>query len=137
MTEIQIPKHVFDNKLQMHMSVLEGCLCLSVTNANGVNIWMMKDYRVTESWRPMFTISNRHALNFRVCGGSRVLHSFKNGMVLFLMDNSALLFYDPKLESSRFVQIRGIMRKFVTHIYTGSLVSPNMFTSKTNDTSCV
>ncbi|OVA03346.1 F-box domain [Macleaya cordata] len=128
--EVSHPEQL-DDKFGKHLGVLGGCLCLVSSlamddNVESVDVWVMKEYGVRESWTKMFTIAQE---TLGECIDKlRPIQSFKNGKILLETednDTNALVLYDPKHETSRVLNIRGILEGwewFETESYVRSLV---------------
>lgn len=105
------------------MALFSGCLGFIEYDLNSgddrVTIWVMKDYNVRESW-------TRVNLNQNGWDWERVeiLCVQKNGEVLMLRRNQALLVYDPKTMRYRKPNIVGLPSWFEAVCHVGSLVSP-------------
>lgn len=60
----------FDDVKFPPVGVLDGCLCLLSENSlsNAVDVWVMKEYGVKDSWVKLVSIPNRHAFRpLKVC----------------------------------------------------------------------
>ncbi|XP_026400296.1 F-box protein CPR1-like [Papaver somniferum] len=79
----------------------EGSLCLLV-NKNKVflDIWVQKDYRVSNSWTKQFTISSQPKVHGSL-SFVQPLKSFNNGEILMLQNDCSLVLYDPESKSLR------------------------------------
>ncbi|XP_021854137.2 F-box protein CPR1-like isoform X2 [Spinacia oleracea] len=42
------------------VGILDGCLCLSVSNVNRDDVWVMREYGVAESWTKLFSIAKHN-----------------------------------------------------------------------------
>ncbi|XP_026449045.1 F-box protein CPR1-like [Papaver somniferum] len=106
-----------DNKKFEHkrVAIVEGYLSMLCSHSNlGFEVWVMSDYGVRDSWTTRYTISRFKIdviLSFRYI---RRIQSLKNGEMLLEIEldeankyakYSALVFYDPKHEKSRLVDI--------------------------------
>lgn len=82
----------------------------------------MKDYNVRESWTRSFILNLNHI--WLDWGRVEMLCVQKNGEVLMLHRNQALLVYDTKTVSCRKPNIVGLPSWFEAVCHVGSLVSP-------------
>ncbi|XP_026429128.1 F-box/kelch-repeat protein At3g06240-like [Papaver somniferum] len=123
--EVQIP----DQVLWLHQcvaGVLGNCLCLSnYYNSKRIDIWIMQDYGVRESWSKRYSFRTTDVLVFE---DWKLLWSFTNGELLIDTGVSKLV-HDPKSDRSRVLKIDGIddseMEFSVPLNYVESLISPD------------
>ncbi|OVA20843.1 F-box domain [Macleaya cordata] len=125
--EMTLPKCLHYNS-DLVVCAVGGSLCI-VANSHkdlNVDVWVMKDYGMLESWTKLFTISQQSGIHYL-----RPIQSFKNGEILFEAElsgslKSALVSYDPKHErATRILKVQSILRWWDTVTYVGSLVSLN------------
>ncbi|GJW34556.1 F-box protein-like protein [Tanacetum coccineum] len=96
------------NRSNYHLTVIDGCLAAAVSCGYGkLEIWVMKDYDVKESWMKRFDIHGaylakvpshdygiwRKAMHEKMV---RVLCVLKNGEILMEYRGGSLVKYDPK-----------------------------------------
>ncbi|XP_026431632.1 F-box/kelch-repeat protein At3g06240-like [Papaver somniferum] len=79
---------LFDNmdyRLHISLGVLQGCLCIILLCKDGseIEVWMMKDYKVRESWTKLF-IAQVPAVFSNPIRYVKILWEFKNGEVLLV-----------------------------------------------------
>ncbi|KAF9669603.1 hypothetical protein SADUNF_Sadunf14G0124600 [Salix dunnii] len=116
--------------------VLRGCLSASVyCNYRRLEIWVMKEYNVKESWVKEYNIGPylpkglkqkpvrppkiwKNDSNGRVVGALCVL---KNGEILLEYKNRALFSYDPENGKFKDVELKGAPNWFQTVVHVGSL----------------
>ncbi|KAK9089809.1 hypothetical protein Scep_028891 [Stephania cephalantha] len=121
------------------LAEIQGCLSAVVNWKDGsIDIWIMKEYKVRESWMKEFTIGNYVpiGLNPRLSrpiriwrngmsrGSVQVLCSLKCGKLLLEYENQALVCYDPLGGNFEEFIIQGLpewFRSVVTHV--GNLLS--------------
>ncbi|XP_073285965.1 F-box protein At3g07870-like [Primulina huaijiensis] len=79
--------------------VLQDCLCLcEYSTWDTIVIWMMKDYRVNESWSQQYVIP----IMFRTtCETMYPIKVFKDGDILILWEDFELFFYSNKSKSTQ------------------------------------
>ncbi|KAK4363163.1 hypothetical protein RND71_018404 [Anisodus tanguticus] len=86
-----------------------------------VEIWVMKDYGVKESWtKRLKIVCSEVGL---VIGAVQPLFFQRNGEVI-LQHDGTLLCYNPLTKKLRELPISGMPRSFKAFIHVGSLVSP-------------
>ncbi|XP_026430869.1 F-box/kelch-repeat protein At3g06240-like [Papaver somniferum] len=77
---------------QINVEVLGGCICLVFHIFNvRVDVWIMQDYGVRESWTKSFSINQASIISSR---DLYLLWSFKNNETLWMLDHDFVL-YDP------------------------------------------
>lgn len=120
------------------MVVLGGCLSLVVRQPSQlVDVWMMKKYRVRESWTK-FTIADPriNILDFSYLSAEEEFVSEIYGMILdvheeYMLDESnreKLVVYNPRKETLRTMVVSGLPTHYtVRHKYIETLVSPSVF----------
>ncbi|KAL8031096.1 hypothetical protein ABFX02_13G003600 [Erythranthe guttata] len=112
-----------------YLDSLNGCLCAYMPAGRGaVDVWVMKEYGVTESWVKQYTIGS-YIPGSVVCdeNGSgmpsvRVLCVLESGEVL-LKRKQEFICYDPYKERFKELNYRGMPRSFRTIVHVGSLKS--------------
>ncbi|XP_059663287.1 F-box/kelch-repeat protein At3g06240-like [Cornus florida] len=87
------------------------------TTTRQVSIWVMKEYRVSESWAQLFTVDLDR-------GYGKIIGFRRNGEVL-LPSNGDMLSVDLQAQQSTFCGIRGVAKSFYVGNYTESLVLLN------------
>ncbi|XP_030471182.2 F-box protein CPR1-like [Syzygium oleosum] len=114
---------VIDNKLDMDVAVLGGCLCLSINDSHmGVDVWIMKEYGLKESWAKLFSIPQSEVS--RSLGFVRPLAFSHNGrQVLVRQDSKNLVWYDLETKCVNKVDISGMPSSFEAEICFTTLVS--------------
>ncbi|XP_042033561.1 uncharacterized protein LOC121780106 [Salvia splendens] len=88
------------------LNVLRDCLCLSYTQGYKLVVWLMKDYRVGESW----TIDCKNSVDFDIdlvydfdCHDMTVhpIKLFKNGDILMLFEDKCLFYYSHETRTKQ------------------------------------
>lgn len=112
-----------DNTLDMDLSVLGGCLCLSINrNHMGVDVWIMKEYGLRDSWSKLFSIPQPEVA--RPLGFVRPLAYAENDRrVLVRQDSKNLILYDLETKGMERVDINGMPNSFEAEICLRTLVS--------------
>ncbi|XP_043693195.1 F-box protein CPR1-like [Telopea speciosissima] len=121
--EVPLPDSI-DNlaydKFHMHLRVLGGQLCIFYNFFMiRVEIWVMKDYGVRDSWVKQFSIEQPSVM------GSFLNFSIGNGEVLFRNNKSELVLYDPRRGRERNLRICGVTLMRIRATCVGSLVPLN------------
>lgn len=122
----QVPQPRFtDNKFHMNLEVLGGCLCILANyHRVRVDVWVMKEYGVKESWTKLFSVAQPKVI--RSFEYVRPLAYSKSGNeVLLEQDNKVLLWYDMKKKTVKNVKICGSPNSFEAVVCIGSLVPLN------------
>ncbi|KAF5481008.1 hypothetical protein F2P56_001704 [Juglans regia] len=120
-----------------HLVVLGGCLFAAVYfNYCKLEIWVMAEYGVEESWIKKFDIrahmpkglkedpANQFFKNSKIIwkgGYIRVLCLLKNGDILLEYKNRALVSYGPKSGEFKDVIFQGMPKWYQTIVHVGSL----------------
>ncbi|KAF7847332.1 hypothetical protein BT93_L3079 [Corymbia citriodora subsp. variegata] len=121
--EVVFLPDVIDNRLDMDVAVLGGCLCLSISNDQmGVDVWIMKEYRLNGTWAKLFSISPSQVRGPLVF--VRPLAYSQNGrQVLVQWDSQNLAWYDLETECIEMVDISGMPSLFEAEVCLRTLVS--------------
>ncbi|KAB1208690.1 hypothetical protein CJ030_MR6G006731 [Morella rubra] len=112
--------------LDSRLLVLGGCLSLAInTDKRRIDIWLMKNYSIQESWTKEFTI------NFETSPleSIRPLCLLKNGKVLIEYRKQSLFSYDPQTKTTEKIQIGGFLPSFqaVPHVEIVNSAMPPSF----------
>nr|TKR65663.1 hypothetical protein D5086_0000318970 [Populus alba] len=124
----ELPQPDYENKgmnFQVDVGVLEGNLCVMCNYEHVcVEVWVMKEYGVKESWCKMFSV---HAIKW--IGAFMFLrplvYSKGGDMVLLEVNGEKLLWYDWKTKHAKVVRVRGGPRSFGSEMYVESLIRIN------------
>ncbi|OVA01230.1 F-box domain [Macleaya cordata] len=110
--EVPFPEQLNDKKFHKTVGELGGCLCLlsHVYEVVFVDVWVMKDYGVKESWTKLFTIVQSSVTRPSAC--LRLLQTFENGDILLKRCSKTLISYDLKHERGRVLKIPGIRIRY-------------------------
>ncbi|XP_071691846.1 F-box protein At3g07870-like [Rutidosis leptorrhynchoides] len=121
------------NRSNYHLAVIDGCLAVAVSCGYGkMEIWVMKEYNVKESWTKLFDIHGaylakvpnhdyviwRKAVHEKMV---RVLCVLKNGEILMEYRGGSLVKYDPMWKEFKDVVLHGMPKLFQTFVHVGSL----------------
>lgn len=126
-----IPHPDFDSgRLNYTLGVLQGCLSATRHKFRDyVEIWVMKDYGVKESWTKCLKIVCSEV--GLIIGAVQPLSFQRNGE-LMLQHGGTLLCYNPLTKRLRELRISGMPRSFKAVIHVGSLVSPRKLLKREN-----
>ncbi|XP_026384120.1 F-box/kelch-repeat protein At3g06240-like [Papaver somniferum] len=127
------------NYYKSSIGLLDGKLCLSWYIRDGnVDVWVMKNYGVIESWTKLFSVSRlKEDIEYL-----RPVQSLKNGDILLFgrplnqlsRYNGDLIFYNPNSGNARFLDTSGYKKLDDARAYVGSLVSvKSIFTAGQED----
>ncbi|XP_026377556.1 F-box/kelch-repeat protein At3g06240-like [Papaver somniferum] len=103
-----------------NVSVLGGCLCiLHKTYGVKVDVWVMQEYGVKESWTKKFTITQK---SITETGRLKIVCEFQNNEIIFDTD-TCLVYYDPNNNIDKRLRIHGAsmyqgVEQYVTSIVT-------------------
>lgn len=118
--DVRMPRVFRGNDLFLDFKVSEvgGCLCAWAEDIyGGVEMWMLMQYGVWDSWTKLFKIDMIPGLdNFYGCS--------ENGKVLVQTDDGSLLLADPDHGSTRFISIVKDLGGIEVVSYIRSPVSP-------------
>lgn len=124
--EVQQPEYEHE-RFQLDVGVLGGCLC-AIANYHDVrvDVWLMKEYGVNESWSRLFSIAKEE-----IIGSLRFVkplaYSRNGDQVLLEHDNIDLFWYDVKKEKKvDDVRVPGVHFSHETEVCLQSLVSLNV-----------
>ncbi|KAF8030254.1 hypothetical protein BT93_E2642 [Corymbia citriodora subsp. variegata] len=103
-----------DNRLDMDLAVLGGCLCLILYREQmGVDVWIMKEYRTRESWEMLFSIPDY----VTTWGPVRPLaYSQNDSEVLVGVGSGNLVWYNLQTRRVNRFDIRGMPSSFEAEI---------------------
>lgn len=112
-----------EQKFQIDVGVLGGCVCMVANYCDvRVDVWVMKEYGVKESWAKLFTVAQDE-----VAGGTlkylRPLAYSKSGEEVLLEQNHGrLVWYDLRRNRVNNVNLGGLPASFESEICVRSLV---------------
>ncbi|KAK9267990.1 hypothetical protein L1049_010428 [Liquidambar formosana] len=123
--EVPLPQFLGEGCFVMSLGVLGGCLCLLCHYGDHVDMWVMKEYGLKESWTILSIV-----LDPQVICPIRYLQPLtysKNGdQILFVGNNSKIIWYDFEKKKFTDFQICGnIPKYFEVDICLESLVPIN------------
>ncbi|KAK9287843.1 hypothetical protein L1049_016285 [Liquidambar formosana] len=127
---VPLPDHDVKMGLIKDVRVLRGCLSALYCYDNNFEIWVMKEYRVKESWTKLATISCEKATPYKGLPDYQnwlyPLWFSKNDEVLMDVGGLELVMYNLKEETFRKLPLYGQNWYILeTVMYVESLVSPN------------
>ncbi|XP_021740398.1 F-box protein CPR30-like, partial [Chenopodium quinoa] len=122
---LPIPEY---NELKMdyysNVGVIDGCITIRVFYPNHrLDVWIMKEYGVKESWTKWFSISQWESIGF-FSSLKPIVYLNKNGSeeLLFEKDFKELVWFDVKRQSFKNVNTRGLPWSFASALLVESLV---------------
>ncbi|XP_043693196.1 F-box protein CPR1-like [Telopea speciosissima] len=118
--EVLLPHLVDSEPPDLDICVLGGQLCLlcHIYSGKRVEIWVMKDYGVRDSWEKQFSIHTKGYLDY----GLKPICYLKNGEVLLEKNFTAPSMYDPPSQSTRKLRIINVPDCFQREICNGNLL---------------
>ena len=106
----------------------EGCICICLNyRAVCLDLWVMKEYGVKDSWSLLFTVSNTYPeLSFDVVFPLMYSKSGRKVLMKYELENHTIneifVWYDPEQDTMEDIDIDGLPEYFCTDIYVESLV---------------
>ncbi|KAF5482562.1 hypothetical protein F2P56_003120 [Juglans regia] len=135
--EVLTPDCYTLNRRKYHLVVLGGCLSAAVyCNYGRLEIWVMREYGVKESWNKKFSIGNYvpkglekdvnqsfkiSKINSKGRFHVRVLCILKNGEILLEYKSRALVSYDPISGKFKDLMYQAIPKWFQAVVHVGNL----------------
>ncbi|XP_011043922.1 PREDICTED: F-box protein CPR30-like isoform X2 [Populus euphratica] len=118
----------YENKgmnFQVDVGVVEGNLCVMCNYEHVcVDVWVMKEYGVKESWCKMFSVQGIKWISAFMFLRPLV-YSKDGGKVLLEVNGEKLLWYDWKNKHAKVVRVRGGPSSFGSEMYVESLIRIN------------
>ncbi|GLU15682.1 hypothetical protein SLE2022_321530 [Rubroshorea leprosula] len=110
------------------LSVLNGCLSAAeLLDTSHFDIWVMKQYRVKESWVKQFSFDPHFADGWPsdIKIFSKLICALKNGEILFLLEynHCSLVSYDPVENRFKTLEMSGLPNQFRALPFLPSLFS--------------
>lgn len=130
-----IPSPPHQQRAYLKMGVLGGSLCVYYTDAYGhIDIWVMKDYGISESWTRLFSIDYASDLGPPSCFRCQPISYLNNGALLMFDPSLNDLIYYDELRGLRFKHLKfiGIKSIFNVIAYTPSFISLKDIAMATN-----
>ncbi|XP_016442905.1 F-box protein At3g07870-like [Nicotiana tabacum] len=114
---------------KFHLAVVGDCLAVALTlphqRGGGIEIWVMKEYNVKESWMKEYIIGaytpTPNSVTQHLQPLAKVLCLLKNGEILLEYKGGNLVSYDPKNGIFRSLKLQGMPNLFQTCAHTGCL----------------
>ncbi|KAG5252469.1 F-box protein [Salix suchowensis] len=113
-----------------NLGVLGQCLSLASSSFHNVEIWVMKEYGMKDSWVRLLLLEQSSSLCYRSGPYDLIPLAFvrddndDHKVLLKWMYDRSLIWYDLKLKTYENVQIHGAPWLYQSYIFVGSLVSP-------------
>ncbi|XP_019087362.1 PREDICTED: F-box protein CPR30-like [Camelina sativa] len=107
----------------LDIGVLDGCLCLMCNNHefSYVDVWVMKEYNVEESWSKLFRVpkpKNVESFDFI----RPLLYSKERDKVLLEINNAKLVWFDLASKRCRTLRIKDCDSLYSAELLVSSLV---------------
>lgn len=108
----------------MHLGVLLGCLSIcDFTESDRVEIWVMNEYGIKESWTRNFVIENLPFERWHGADNYDPIMILDSGEILMLFNWSSLITYDPKEEVFKYLSTYGVESWFEAFAHIPSCIS--------------
>ncbi|KAH7862316.1 hypothetical protein Vadar_002898 [Vaccinium darrowii] len=114
----------FDTSRKVSLGVLGERLCICNSQFEYLDVWVMKDYGIQESWSKEYRICTLTFHGRWLHGLYEPISHLSNGAILlFHRLGNAVVYYDPKTHEFYFLKLRGIKSKFEAIAHTPSFIS--------------
>ncbi|XP_026426154.1 F-box/kelch-repeat protein At3g23880-like [Papaver somniferum] len=122
LVQLPFPEKNTNEKVFTTVGVLNDCLCSTTEYTDDhVDIWVMQDYGMPDSWTKRFTFTITSHEDYHLC--CKPIWSFENGEIL-LDTYSDLIIYDPRSGKVRkAMPVRDSYKSRDVEFYVESLVS--------------
>ncbi|KAK9288719.1 hypothetical protein L1049_017182 [Liquidambar formosana] len=122
--EVPQPDYGIGN-YKLFVGVLKDCLCMICDRGgNCVDVWMMKEYGVKESWSKL--VSMPYMPEMMPIDFSRSLCFLKYGGILMYFGN-ILVLYDLNEKTFKYPMLNDVRGCHEADVYLETLVSPNAY----------
>ena len=106
------------------LEVLRDCLCIYVTNDLDLDVWIMKEYGIKESWTKLHSVS---FVGGQMCD-IRTLYIFEHDQILVELHDwkrtQQLIVYDSKIDTFNIPEFENRSLLKNPNVYVESLISP-------------
>jgi len=108
--------------IQMDIGVLDGCLCLMCNyDQSYVDVWMMKEYNVRDSWTKVFTVQKPKSVkSFSYM--RPLVYSKDKKKVLLELNNTKLVWFDLESKKMSTLRIKDCPSSYSAELVVSSLV---------------
>ncbi|KAF5448710.1 hypothetical protein F2P56_029216 [Juglans regia] len=125
---LELPRPPLDNEEcpeWLGLGVLTDCLCVSNIYGLGdgnpdIEVWVMKEYGVTESWTKVLALENPME-SLSSPRGFKIIKYKENEEIIYFIDDN-IYSYDFKNENCIFLETTGIHSRFFALLYVPSFV---------------
>jgi hypothetical protein len=108
----------------MHLGVLLGCLSIcDFTDSYCVEIWVMNEYGIKESWTRNFVIENLSFKRWHGADNYDPIMILDSGEILMLFNRCSLITYDPKEEVFKYLSTYGVESWFEAFAHIPCFIS--------------
>ncbi|AES97162.1 putative F-box associated interaction domain-containing protein [Medicago truncatula] len=106
------------------LEVLRDCLCIYVTSDLDLDVWIMKEYAIKESWTKLYSVSFVGGQMYDI----RTLYIFEHDQILVELHDwertQHLIVYDSKIDTFNIQDIENGSLLKNPKVYIESLISP-------------
>ncbi|VVB07752.1 unnamed protein product [Arabis nemorensis] len=111
-----------DVDIQMDIGVLDGCLCLMCNyDQKYVDVWMMKEYNVRDSWTKVFTVQKPKSVK-SFAYMRPLVYSKDRNKVLLEINNTKLVWLDIESKKLSTLRIKDCPSSYSAELVVSSLV---------------
>jgi len=132
--EVPLPEIIQVAKSEIHVSLLEKCLCITMSccyQTNKFDVWVMKEYGRRDSWCKLFTLWDWYFHSPLTYLKPLCYYSDRSKVLLevecwndFMSDSKKLFWY--YLDSKNITCVPGIPTFNDVMLYIGSLLPPSL-----------
>ncbi|KAK1367171.1 putative F-box domain-containing protein [Heracleum sosnowskyi] len=122
--EVPMPKVQHKDINEMGLVIFDRSLCLLEYHPHiRVDVWVMNDYGVENSWCKLFTVEHKKVIRNYCMSVIPIAYSKNRGDVLLQVDNMKAMWYN--LQRKKIKTIKNMPDSFGLEAYTESIVPPD------------
>jgi F-box interacting protein len=121
-----LPQPDLEGNVWTNIGMLRDCLCI-FDSSNGMffDVWIMKEYGNRESWTKLYRLPPmRNQLFYAIAAYTKVLYMYEDDQMLVDYNDSGVVVYDYKNNTSNIPEIENMNRLMDPKVYIESLISP-------------
>ncbi|KAL8096468.1 F-box protein CPR1-like [Apium graveolens] len=124
--ELQMPRNIGE---EMSLGIFAESLCITEFHLDiHINVWVMKDYGVGNSWYKLFSLEQQKVSRSGI-SLSPLAYSKNQKDVLTIVDNKKMIWYNLERKDFKTIKIANAPDVYDIEVFTESLVSPDYNTS--------